>query len=346
MKKCILCLIMIGFLTLPVSASAFSAPAAPDSAIEYMPEDNETFAQGLWYIFKTAVSKLQPELAGASRVCLSVIVAVLLFSILSSVTKASLGSIRLVAAVVIGVILLKSVDTMIRLGTQTVVELSEYSKLLLPVMTAALAAQGGTTTSAALYAGTIFFDTLLTSAISRILVPTIYVYLCFCVAASAIDQQMLEKVRNFAKWIVTWILKAVIYVFTGYIGITGVVSGVVDASALKAAKLTISGVVPVVGGILADASETILLSASVMKSAAGVYGIFAILAICVSPFLQIGVQYLLLKLSGAICGVFGYKPAVDLVNNFSAAMGMLLAMTGAVCVIILVSIVCFMKGVG
>lgn len=346
MRRWILSLFVICFLLLPVSAETFSAPVAPDGALEYMPEDNETFAEGLWYIIKTAVSNLRPELAGASKVCLSIIVAVLLLSIFSSISKASHGITQLVGAVMIGIILLESFHTMIHLGTQTVTELSEYSKLLLPVMTATLAAQGGTTTSAALYTGTLFFNTLLTTAISRLLVPTIYVYLCFCVASSAIDQQMLKKVKDFAKWIVIWFMKVVLYVFTGYIGITGVVSGVVDASALKAAKLTISGVVPVVGGILADASETILLSASVMKSAAGVYGIFAILAICVSPFVQIGAQYLILKLSGAVCGIFGYKPAVDLMNDFSSGMGMLLAMTGSVCVIILVSIVCFMKGVG
>ncbi len=346
MRRLILILVVIGSLCLSVTADPFSAPAVPEGAVEYMPQENETFAQGIWYILKTAVAKLQPELAGASKVCLSLITAVLFFSILGSFTKVSQESIQLVCAVMIGVILLESIHTMIRLGTKTVTELSEYNKLLLPVMTAALAAQGGVTTSAALYSGTIFFNTLLTSAIYRLLIPATYAYLCLCVASSAINQQMLKKVRDFAKGFVIWFLKIVLYVFTGYIGITGVVSGVVDASALKAAKLTISGVVPVVGGILADASETILLSASVMKSAAGVYGIFAILAICVSPFLQIGIQYVLLKLTGAICGVFSYKPAIDTVSDFSTGMGMLLAMTGTVCVIILVSIVCFMKGVG
>ena len=40
--------------------------------------------------------------------------------------------------------------------------------------------------------------------------------------------------------------------------ITGVISGTVDAAALKAAKIGISGAVPVVGNIFADATETIV----------------------------------------------------------------------------------------
>ena len=148
------------------------------------------------------------------------------------------------------------------------------------------------------------------------------------------------------KWTMTWALKWVLYIFTGYIGITGVISGTVDASAIKAAKIGISGMVPVVGSILADASETILVSAGLMKNAAGIYGIFALLAMCVGPFLQIGAQYLLLKLTALVCDIFGYKPAGELIKDFSTGMGFVLAMTGTVCILLLISLTCFMKGIG
>jgi stage III sporulation protein AE len=83
-----------------------------------------------------------------------------------------------------------------------------------------------------------------------------------------------------------------------------------------------------------------------VKNAVGVYGLIAVAAIAVGPFLRIGVQYLLLKLTAAFCGVFGSKKCSDLVGDFSSAMGILLAMTGAVCLILLISLICFMKGVG
>ena len=346
MKKCLLILMLLMFLVYPVSAMEFTAPVVPESAEQYMPNSQETFAQGLWYIMKNAISALRPEIGKAFGVCLSLIVTVLLISILSNFSERESGSIRLTGAVMIGVLLLQPVNTLIQLGANTVTELSNYGKLLLPVMTAAVAAQGGTTSSAALYTGTVFFDSLLTSIISRVIVPAIYIYLCLSVTNSAVDQDMLKKVKDSVKWGMTWCLKTILYIFTGYLTITRVVSGVVDASALKAAKLTISGVVPVVGGILSDATETILLSASVMKSTAGIYGIFAVLAVCVSPFLQIGLQYLLLKLSCGVCNIFGYKPAVALLGDFTGAMGLVLAMTGTVCILLLVSLVCFMKGIG
>lgn len=346
MKKWIILLLLTAFLVIPVSAMEFTAPIAPQEALPYMPPEEETFAQGLWYIIKTAVQKLRPELSNAGGICYRLVAVVLLLSIVSSLSSNMNSVIRLAGGVVLGLMMLDSASSMIQLGAQTVTQLGEYTKLLLPVMTAALAAQGGVTSSAALYTGTVMFNTLLTSVISRLIIPAVYIYLCLCVACCCLDQDMLQKVRNTVKGATVWCLKTVLYVFTGYISITGVVSGVVDSSALKATKLTISGAVPVVGGILSDASETILVSAGVMKSAAGVYGIFAALAICIGPFLQIGILYVLLKLAGSVCNMIGYKPAAELVDGFSGGMGIVLAMTGTVCVLLLISLVCFMKGMG
>lgn len=346
MKKLLTFLLLLSFLTLPVSAMAYTAPLAPESAEPYMPPAQENLAQGLWHITKTALAEINPELTSAAKICLSVILTVLLMSVLQSLTDFSASTIQLTGAVVIGILLLEPANTLIQLGIDTVTELSDYGKLLIPVMTSAMAAQGGVTTSAALYTGTVFFIALLTTIIVKVIAPALYIYLCLSVACSAIAQDMLKKGKDFLKWGMTWCLKIVLYVFTGYMSITGVISGTIDASALKAAKLTISGVVPVIGKLLSDTTETVLVSAGIMKGAAGVYGILAIIAVCISPFLQIGVQYILLKISGAVCNTFGYKPAVALIEDFGKGMGFVLAATGTVCIMLLISLVCFLRGLG
>ena len=70
-----------------------------------------------------------------------------------------------------------------------------------------------------------------------------------------------------------------------------------------------------------------------------------IIALWIRPFLEIGMQYLMLKAAAGICSIFGEKAPVKLVENFSGAMGMLLAMTGCVSVLLMVSVVCLMRGV-
>lgn len=346
MRKLIFFACVLALLILPVSAMDYTAPEAPEDAQELMPVESESFGKDLWKVIISAVSKLQPEIAQAAKICLSLVAVVMLVSLLRTLPGNSAHIVEFVGTLAIAGLLLQRTNSMIHLAAETVTELSEYGKLLLPVMTAAMAAQGGTTASAALYAGTAAFDALLSRGIAKLLIPMVYMFLALAAANSATGEEMLKKLRDFIKWLVTWCLKMILYIFTGYMGITGVVSGTADAATVKAAKLTMSGMIPVVGGILSDASEAVIVSAGVMKSAVGVYGMVAVAAIWISPFLKIGVQYLLLKLTAALCEVFGIKRITDLIQAFSTAMGLLLGMTGAVCILLLISTVCFMKGVG
>lgn len=346
MKKLIIILALLFLVAIPVSAAEFTAPEAPDSAQELLPEDRDSFGEGLWYVFKSALQLLQPEIAESCGICLSLMGAVMLLSILRSYQGKSAAVVDLAGVVAVACLLLKPANALISLGVSTVRELSEYGKLMLPVMTAALAAQGGAVTSASLYTGTAIFDVVLSSAVSHLLVPLVYIYLVICVVNAAVGDTLMKKMRDFVKWFMTWGLKTILYIFTGYISITGVISGAADQTAVKAAKLTISGMVPVVGSILSDASETILVSAGVVKNAAGIYGMLAVIAIAMGPFLKIGLQYLLLKLTAAVCGMFSDQKATSLIEDFSGAMGVLLAMTGAVCLMLLISLVCFLKGMG
>ena len=165
------------------------------------------------------------------------------------------------------------------------------------------------------------------------------------IAESFLKNETIGNLKQFAKWLITWILKITLYVFTAYMSITGVVSGSADATAIKATKLTISGFVPVVGGIISDASEAILVSAGTVKNAIGIYGMLASAAIIVGPFFTIGIQYLLLKISCALCKVIGSKQTVGVIGDFSKAMGMILAMIGTLCLMLIVSMFCFMRGI-
>ena len=329
-----------------VSAMEFTAPTAPEAAEQFLPDSPGTFSQDLWYIIKKAIAFLYPSIAESADTCVAVIIIAILLSILEGFTGISAKVVDLGGTIAVSTVLLSPTNALIGLGIQTVEAMSEYGKLLLPIMTAALAAEGGSITSTGLYTGTVLFNTILTTGITKLLIPMLYAYIALSVGKAAIHEKILNNLHSFFKWLLTWTLKVSIYIFTGYLGITGVISGTADAAAVKAAKLAISGSVPVIGSIISDASETILVSAGVMKNAVGTYGLLAILATWIGPFLQIGIQYLTLKITSAVCGVFGCKQVVSLIDSFCIAMGILVAMTGTICLLLLISTVCFMKGVG
>lgn len=346
MRRFLILIALLPLFVLQADALDLQAPEVPDSGKSLMPYETESFAEGMWSVITAAISELHPEIASAIKTGAAMIGMSVLLSIFRLIPGCQERVAELVGVVSVTLILMGSSSSMIRLAAETVSELTAYGKLLFPVLTTALAAQGGATTSAALYAGTLAFDTILGSLLYSVITPLVYIFLCFCLLHAATGQELLGKLRDLCKWMITWSLKTVLYVFTGYMGITGVVSGSTDAAALKATKITISGMVPVVGGILSDTSEAVLVSAGVVKNAIGVYGMISVMAVWISPFLRIGIQYILLKCCHGICCIFPSKQTNGLIQNFGDAMGILLAMTGCVCLFLMISVICFMKGVG
>ena len=339
-------MVLLLLITLPVNADSFTAPEVPQGAAQYMPDDTENFAQGLWFVITSAMDVIQPSFVDAVQTCVKVLAAAVIVSLAANVSVNVKKGITVLGTVVICLLLFQPVNTLVDLGAETVGQISQYGRLLLPVMTGLLAAQGGVTQSGGIYAATACVDALLSYAVSEILVPMLYIYLAFSIICNLFSQPLMEQMKSFIKWLLTWGLKITLYVFTGYIGITGVVSGTADAAMLKATKLTISGMVPVVGNILSDASEAVVVSTGIMKSAAGIYGILAVVALWIGPFFKIGIQYLLLKITSGTVEMFGDKQMAGVLKDYASAMGLILAMTGTVCLIFLISTVCFLKGVG
>ena len=103
--------------------------------------------------------------------------------------------------------------------------------------------------------------------------------------------------------------------------------------------------IPVVGGIISDASEAILVSASVLKNSIGIYGMYAFFAICIGPVLKILVHSVVLKIAGSLAGMFSLPEHLGIIDDFSQAMSLLLAATGANCLLLLISTVSFIQGV-
>ena len=347
MKKILIAGVLILLMTTSVSALEIQAPEAPERVSDLVSETADSFGQGLWNVIKAAIAQIDGPLKEAMSSCLGAACAVLLCGVLREASlRVSGNAINLACCCAISCILLNPSDTLIRMGLETAQELREYGNLLLPVMTGAMAARGGVTTSAAIYSATALVNSLLSSFLTRLMKPMIYLFLALCIANCVLKDDMLGKMGAFIRWAMTWVLKMTLYLFTGYISITGAVSGSADAAAVRAAKLAISGTVPVVGGILSDASELVLVSAGTLGSAAGVYGMITVLALFSGPFVRIGIQYLLLRGVSAFCGAFDHDGASGLLADFASAMGMVLAMVSTQTMLLLISTMCFMKGVG
>ena len=229
-------------------------------------------------------------------------------------------------------------DQLIGLGTETIAELDQFSKVLLPTLAAATASAGLVGTAAAKQVATVFFCDVLITVIQRLLLPFLYLYIGAAAAGAMLGDGRLEAVAKAIKTGVSWCLKGLLTLFTLYLSVAGVISGAADAAAVKVTKAALSSAVPVAGSVLAGAAETLLAGAGAVKNTIGIFGVLAILAICLPPFLRLAVQYLLYKLAAFAASTAASPALVKLIDSLGSAFGLVLGMAGSCGLLLAVSV--------
>lgn len=230
------------------------------------------------------------------------------------------------------------VQTMIGSGTETMEQLDVLGKALLPTLAAAVAASGGIVSASARQVATVFFSNLLLTLIRNVLLPLVYFYVASAAAGAMLPGEPLKRIAAGIKKVVTWALTGSLVLFTGYLTLTGAASTSADALVLQMTRSVISTAVPVVGGIISQASGSVLSGAGLLKNSLGVFGMLAVLATCLTPFLHMAVQYLLYKVTAFLAGTAGNGTLVELIDALGSAFGLVLGMVGSCALLLLISI--------
>ena len=321
--------------------------AAEEYAPDFIWTETPDLNAGLAGLLDTGTGALRGVVQKALRSGLLLLSIVLLTALAEGASPAGSGktfqAAPLAAALAITAVAVADANSLIGLGREAIGKIEVFSKVLLPTVAAATAASGAPAGAAARQAAALLFSDVLITLINRFFLPLTYTYIAACTAHAATGNEGLKRVASTLKWTVTTLLTALLLSFVAYLTVSGVIAGAADAVTLKAAKFTVSSVVPVVGSILSDAAETVLAGASMLKNTVGVFGMLVILGMCVLPFLQLGIHYLIYKVTSALAATVADSRAVGLIDGIGGAFGLVLGMTGACALLMLVSLVSAIK---
>lgn len=352
--------IWIIFLLLWCMAPAYGAEipeeitdAMPDSARELLEDTDkvENFTSlgdglsGLWErTCKLLAVTVQDSLGGV----VLIMSAILLCSLAEDCFGAAGGGrmldpVPLVGTMVILLAVGSNMKSLMGLGEQTIEELDIFSKALLPTLSAAAAAGGCAVSASVRQVATVFFSDLLISLIRSLLLPLVWVFVALSAADAILPAGRLSGIAQGLHKVATWLLSGSLLLFTGYLSLSGAFASSADSLTLRMARSAIGTAIPVVGGIISDAADTILAGAGVLRQSVGIVGTLTILATCILPFLKLGVQYLLLKLSAFFAAAVAPEPLVKLLHALSSAFGLVLGMTGATAAMLLISVASSVK---
>ena len=326
-------------LLLCVSASALELPSEldgtmPRELIDSAEAGDDLLLRGGQYLFSRFRSALQDAVANSLRGAMALMLLSLLCGLIEG-TAESAGETPARYAGYLGVLGAAALSAgdlsaLIGLGVETMDELSVMAKLLLPTIAAAMAGGG--------CVGALMLSDVFLSLMRDVLVPVLYCMIGTAAAGALLEQSRLSLLSKGIGKLLSWGLSAILIVFTAFLSVSNLLAGSADRLAVKVGKTVISGAVPVVGGILSDATEAVAATALTLRGTLGVLGVFSVLALCLVPLLRMAVQYLFYQLAAFFSGMVGSQSLSKFLEQLSSAFSLMLAMTAGGAFLLLVSL--------
>lgn len=345
MKK-LLCLLFAAFL-LCVSASALELPSGlddvvPRELIDNAETGNDLLLRGGQYLFSHFRAALQDAVANSLRGAMTLMLLSLLCGLVEGTAESAgetparyTGYLGVLSAAALSA---GDLSALIGLGVETMDELSTMAKLLLPTIAAAMAGGGCVGSASVWQVGALMLSDIFLSLMRDVLVPVLYCMIGTAAAGALLEQSRLSLLSKGIGKLLSWGLSAILIVFTAFLSVSNLLAGSADRLAVKVGKTVISGAVPVVGGILSDATEAVAAAALTLRGTLGVLGVFSVLALCLVPLLRMAVQYLFYQLAAFFSGMVGSQSLSKFLEQLSSAFSLMLAMTAGGAFLLLVSL--------
>ncbi len=343
-RRTIFLLLVLALLTTTARAAAL-----PEGLAETLPEElahaaetGDVLAGGAAWLCETACASLGGILRNAARSAVLLVLAALICGaaegLAESAGKTAARYVPYCGVLAITTLATGDLRSLIGLGVRTVEELGTFSALLLPAMAASMAAGGLVSTASVWQVTTLLICDAFNSAAAKLLLPLTSCYIAAAAAGAALGEERLALLADGVKKLISGALTLGLAAFTAYLTVAGVLTGSADRTAVRAAKVALSGVVPVVGGVLGDAAEGVLAAAGTLRGTLGALGVFTILGACLLPLLRLGIQFLLYKAAAFAAGIAATKELGEFIDRIGEAFALVFAMTAACALVLLVAL--------
>ena len=168
------------------------------------------------------------------------------------------------------------------IASQTITNVLDFMKALVPTYCMTVAFCAGASTSVIYYEGILALITAVNAVLVKVILPLANLYMVAIVANNLSSDDILSKLADLLSTIIKWILKTLLAVVVGIGAIQSLVAPAVD-QVKRTSLLKVTDSIPGVGGILSGVAETVLGAGVLLKNCIGAVGLIAVIAICIVP---------------------------------------------------------------
>lgn len=203
---------------------------------------------------------------------------------------------------------------------ETIDRMSGVIDGVFPVLLSIMAATGQSSSVSAFGPAASFFSVCSASVIGNVVYPVVSFLFAIAAVSNVGKGIRLNSLFSFFQSLLKWLIGLFGATFSVYLTVRGIAASSFDGIALRTLKYAVGNSVPYVGGILKEGTDVILLSATLVKNALGVFGILVVFSAAIVPVTNMVALRFLLKLlagvteplSGGRVGDFFEKTAVVL----------------------------------
>lgn len=243
---------------------------------------------------------------------------------------------RIAALAVCGVVL-----TPIGLCLQRVGDAVESVRVLMlsfvPTYAAVILASGHTTLAASYSTVLLAGAECVTALVGSVALPLLTVSLGLGTAGGLAQRNRLASISGSLAKGAMWLLGTVTALFVGVLSMQSLVAASADSLGQRAAKMTISSFVPIVGGALSEAFGTVTGCIGVLRSTLGMFGVLASAALVLPPFFHCFSWSLAIGLCRTAADMLGVSSVGGVLGTVQTVVKVLMGILGACALLLIVA---------
>ena len=203
--------------------------------------------------------------------------------------------------------------------------MSDFIHAVLPVLLPLLVALGGVSTAGIVQPALLLVLSLLMNLMNNFIFPLIYFSAILRLVGQVSFKLNIDKLAGLLKDLAMGVLSIAVTIFIAFLSLSGLAAATMDGLAVRALKTAAGVFIPVVGRSLADAFDSVLSTALLLKNVIGLIGAVALLVICALPAVRILVQMLIYRLAAAILQPLGEEQLSNALSGLSNSLLLLFA---------------------
>ena len=257
------------------------------------------------FIKKSFIKIFGEELLSGVRLMTNVITLVIIGSICRSIIESlnnnhTVKLVYYIEYIIIATVVIDSFMQILKLTQNTIVKLTNFMNLLVPLFTTLVLTTGNITTTNIFQPILLFAINFITNFSNEFLIPMLLISMSLTITSSLLEKGQLDGISRFLKSSIVWILGILLTVFTVWLSLEGTLSSSVDGFAAKTTKVAVSNFIPVVGKILGDSVDAVLGSANILKNTIGILGTLIIICIVMAPLIKITMYCICFKVTALL----------------------------------------------